>query len=48
VLDVLAVNDRARALYRRLGMTEQEVHPGGIKITMRLAARTAGRAPGPT
>lgn len=47
VLDVLAVNDRARALYLRLGMTEQVVHSGGTKITMRLSARPDGRAPEP-
>lgn len=47
VLDVLAVNDRARALYRRLGMTEQAVHSGGTKITMRLAARTDRQVPEP-
>ena len=36
VLDVLAVNDRAQALYRRLGMTEVARHgEGNIKITMR-------------
>ncbi len=38
VLDVLAVNTRARALYQRLGMTEVARHgPGNIKITMRSA-----------
>ncbi len=38
VLDVLTVNIRARALYRRLGMTEVARHgPGNIKITMRSA-----------
>jgi ribosomal protein S18 acetylase RimI-like enzyme len=37
VLDVLAVNDRAQALYRRLGMTEVARHgDGNIKITMRF------------
>jgi len=37
VLDVLVVNDRAQALYRRLGMTEVARHgDGNIKITMRL------------
>ena len=36
VLDVLAVNTRAQALYRRLGMTEVARHgDGNIKITMR-------------
>jgi RimJ/RimL family protein N-acetyltransferase len=34
---VLAVNERARALYQRLGMTEVARHGNGdIKITMRL------------
>ena len=38
VLDVLAVNRRARALYQRLGMTEAARHgAGNIKITMRLS-----------
>jgi GNAT superfamily N-acetyltransferase len=38
VLDVLAVNTRAQALYQRLGMTEVARHgPGNIKITMRSA-----------
>jgi ribosomal protein S18 acetylase RimI-like enzyme len=37
VLDVLAVNRRAQALYQRLGMTEVARHgDGNIKITMRL------------
>ncbi len=37
VLDVLAVNHRAQALYQRLGMTEVARHgDGNIKITMRL------------
>lgn len=36
VLDVLTVNDRAQALYQRLGMTEAGRHgDGDIKITMR-------------
>jgi ribosomal protein S18 acetylase RimI-like enzyme len=36
VLDVLTVNHRAQALYRRLGMTEVARHgDGDIKITMR-------------
>src|SRR5215813_672502 len=36
VLDVLAVNHRAQALYQRLGMTEVARHgDGDIKITMR-------------
>ena len=37
VLDVLAVNHRAQALYQRLGMTETAKHGDGIKITMRSA-----------
>ncbi len=38
VLDVLAVNHRARALYRRLGMTEVARHgDDDVKITMRLS-----------
>jgi ribosomal protein S18 acetylase RimI-like enzyme len=38
VLDVLAVNHRARALYGRLGMTEVARHgDNNIKITMRSA-----------
>jgi hypothetical protein len=38
VLNVLTVNQRARALYRRLGLTEV-TRPGdrGIRITMRSA-----------
>ncbi len=36
VLDVLTVNHRAQALYRRLGMAEVARHgDGNIKITMR-------------
>jgi ribosomal protein S18 acetylase RimI-like enzyme len=36
VLDVLAVNERARALYQRLGLTEVAGHgEGDVKITMR-------------
>jgi ribosomal protein S18 acetylase RimI-like enzyme len=36
VLDVLAVNHRAQALYQRLGMTEVARHGvGNVKITMR-------------
>ena len=37
VLDVLAVNRRARALYERLGLAEVASHHGGqgIKVTMR-------------
>jgi ribosomal protein S18 acetylase RimI-like enzyme len=36
VLDVLTVNQRAQALYQRLGMTEVGRHgDGNIKITMR-------------
>ena len=42
VLEVLTVNRRAQALYRRLGMTEVATH--GVKITMRSAQpRQAGR-----
>jgi ribosomal protein S18 acetylase RimI-like enzyme len=38
VLDVLAVNHRAQALYRRLGMAEVARHgDGDIRITMRSA-----------
>ena len=38
VLDVLAVNRRAQALYQRLGMRETARHgDGNIKITMRLS-----------
>jgi ribosomal protein S18 acetylase RimI-like enzyme len=38
VLDVLTVNERAQALYRRLGMTEVARHgDGNVKITMRYA-----------
>jgi ribosomal protein S18 acetylase RimI-like enzyme len=38
VLDVLTVNHRAQALYRRLGMTEVARHgDNDIKITMRSA-----------
>ena len=45
VLDVLAVNRRARALYRRLGLTEVTRHgDGGIKVTMR-SARHCSRPP---
>jgi GNAT superfamily N-acetyltransferase len=37
VLDVLTVNDRAQALYRRLGLTEVARHgDNNVKITMRL------------
>ena len=37
VLEVLAVNHRAQALYQRLGLTEVARHgDGNIKITMRL------------
>ena len=40
VLDVLAVNHRAQALYQRLGMKEVARHgDNNIKITMRLAPR---------
>jgi ribosomal protein S18 acetylase RimI-like enzyme len=38
VLEVLAVNGQAQALYRRLGLTEVARSGDGIKITMRLAA----------
>ena len=38
VLEVLAVNHRAQALYQRLGLTEIARHgEGNIKITMRLS-----------
>jgi ribosomal protein S18 acetylase RimI-like enzyme len=37
VLDVLTVNRRAQALYRRLGMAETARHSDNIKITMRSA-----------
>jgi GNAT superfamily N-acetyltransferase len=44
VLEVLAVNLRAQALYQRLGMKETARHgPGNIKITMRRRPRP-GRA----
>jgi ribosomal protein S18 acetylase RimI-like enzyme len=37
-LDVLAVNQRARALYQRLGLREVSRHgEGGVKIAMRSA-----------
>jgi ribosomal protein S18 acetylase RimI-like enzyme len=40
VLDVLAVNHRAQALYQRLGLTEVARHGDpNIKITMRLTRR---------
>jgi ribosomal protein S18 acetylase RimI-like enzyme len=40
VLDVLAVNHRAQALYQRLGLTEVARHgDGNIKITMRLSGQ---------
>lgn len=40
VLDVLAVNHRAKALYERLGLTEVARHgDGNIKITMRSGPR---------
>ena len=43
VLEVLTVNRRAQALYRRLGMTEVATH--GVKITMRSAQpHRAGRS----
>jgi ribosomal protein S18 acetylase RimI-like enzyme len=42
VLEVLTVNHRAQALYRRLGMTEV-ARPSDVKITMRSApSRQAG------
>ena len=45
VLDVLAVNHRAQALYQRLGMTEVARHgDGNIKITMRSSRPHAGGA----
>lgn len=38
VLDVLAVNERAQALYRRLGLTEVARHgEGNLRITMRTS-----------
>ncbi len=38
VLEVFAINRRARALYQRLGLRETAVHgEGSIKITMRSA-----------
>jgi ribosomal protein S18 acetylase RimI-like enzyme len=37
VLDVLTVNHRAQALYRRLGMTEVARQSDNIKLTMRSA-----------
>jgi ribosomal protein S18 acetylase RimI-like enzyme len=41
VLDVLAVNHRAQALYQRLGMREVARHgDNNIRITMRLAHRS--------
>jgi ribosomal protein S18 acetylase RimI-like enzyme len=40
VLDVLTVNNRARALYQRLGMTEVGRHgDNNVKITMRSTRR---------
>jgi ribosomal protein S18 acetylase RimI-like enzyme len=40
VLDVLAVNHRAQALYQRLGLVEVARHgDGDIKITMRLSGQ---------
>ena len=59
VLEVFAVNRRARALYQRLGLRETAVHgEGNIKITMRseppgvgerlrAAARVSGSRPPP-
>ena len=47
VLDVLTVNHRAEALYRRLGMTEVARHgDNNIRITMR-SAPAAGPEPSP-
>jgi len=48
VLEVLAVNEQARALYRRLGLTEVARSGDGIKITMRLrpACTSRTRSPG--
>ena len=44
VLDVLVVNHRARALYRRLGMKEVARHgDNNIKITMRLTHGPSAR-----
>ena len=44
VLDVLAVNQRAQALYQRLGLTEVARHgDGDMKITMR-SSRPSGAA----
>ena len=41
VLEVFAINRRARALYLRLGLRETAVHgEGDMKITMRSAPRT--------
>jgi GNAT superfamily N-acetyltransferase len=46
VLDVLTVNHRAQALYRRLGMTEV-ARPSDVKITMRsVQPDRAGRPRG--
>ena len=45
VLDVLVVNERARALYERLGLTEVGlISEGDVKVSMRSANRDA--APG--
>ena len=42
VLDVLSVNNRAQALYQRLGMTEVARHgENNIKITMRTSRATS-------
>jgi ribosomal protein S18 acetylase RimI-like enzyme len=42
VLDVLAVNERARALYQRLGFTEvAPLSDGEVKVRMRSATRDA-------
>ena len=42
VLDVLLVNERARALYERLGLTEvAPVSDGDVRVSMRSASRDA-------
>jgi ribosomal protein S18 acetylase RimI-like enzyme len=42
VLDVLVVNERARALYERLGLTEvAPVSDGDVRVSMRSASRDA-------
>jgi ribosomal protein S18 acetylase RimI-like enzyme len=48
VFDVLTVNDRAQALYRRLGMTEIARHGDDkIKITMRSSRSGPGNGGAP-